>query len=272
TPPPSPLDHQPVEAYIQQRDKVLCSLHISPAEFAKHACTLLVNLGHNNLFGTPEQWANRLLKFHELYQCKVIPESAQNTLQMDPNLWDELCALVDEIHTSPTSWRFEDPVDPMCSFYVQCEELIKPWDPVSASLPCQQEELNVASNILKALNLTRGLFNQPVAHTIGFSACSHVSLSSTFRTWGQPADTNSCPDTPSHPLSANNNHASTHTLSYINKLEASSSRLAPPGGAPAPEFQCDCFPHFNLRHLCSNALTPCNNSPPLCQSMAPGAP
>ncbi|KAG6881500.1 hypothetical protein C0993_001203 [Termitomyces sp. T159_Od127] len=107
--------------------------------------------------GTPEQWADHLLEFHELYQHGAIPESAQNTLQVDLHLQDKLCTLVDEIHTSPTPWRFEDPMDPARSFHVQREEPTEPRDPVPAPVPRQQEELNAASNILKALNPTGGL-------------------------------------------------------------------------------------------------------------------
>ncbi|KAG6875693.1 hypothetical protein C0993_007969 [Termitomyces sp. T159_Od127] len=124
--PPSPLDYQQVEVYIQQHDKVLCSLHISLAEFARCACALFVSLEHNDLFGTPKQRANCLLEFHKLYQCGAIPESAQNMLQVDLNLRDELCALVDDIHTSPTLRRFEDSIDPTRSFHVQRKEPIKP--------------------------------------------------------------------------------------------------------------------------------------------------
>ncbi|KAG6884405.1 hypothetical protein C0993_011465 [Termitomyces sp. T159_Od127] len=155
--PPSPLDHQRVEAYIQLHDEVLCSLHISPAEFAKHACTLLISLGHYNLFGTLEQRANCLFEFHELYQCGAISESAQNTLQVDLNLWDELHTLVDKIYTSSTFWHFKNSMDPARLFHVQCKKPIEPWDPVPALVPCQQEELKAASNILKALNPTGGL-------------------------------------------------------------------------------------------------------------------
>ncbi|KAG6882846.1 hypothetical protein C0993_008946 [Termitomyces sp. T159_Od127] len=220
--PPSLLGRQQVKAYIQQRDKVLQSLCISPAEFARCACALLVDL----------------------------------------NLWDKLRTLVDEIHTSSTPQHFEDPVDPTCSFHVQCKELIKPQDPASALVPCQQEELNAASNILKALNFTRGLFNQPATRTIGLSACPHANtLPSAFRTWGQPADTDSCPDAPPHPPPADNNNTSTHTLSYIDELEAPGSGLAPPGGAPAPEFQHDRPPHFDLRHPHGNTPPPHNNPP-----------
>ncbi|KAG6877434.1 hypothetical protein C0993_007366 [Termitomyces sp. T159_Od127] len=196
---PSPLGHQQVEAYIHQHDEVLCSLCISLAEFVKHAHTLLISLGYNDLSGTPKQWANRLLKFHELYQRGAISEGARNMLQVDPNLWDELRTLVNEIHTSPTPWRFENPMDPACSFHVQCKEPIKPWNPVPALVFCQQEKLNAVSNILKALNPTRGLFDQPAAHTIGFSAHPHAnSLPNAFHTWGQPIDTSSCSDAPLH--------------------------------------------------------------------------
>ncbi|KAG6875499.1 hypothetical protein C0993_008925, partial [Termitomyces sp. T159_Od127] len=65
--PPSSLGCQQLEAYIQQCDKVLQSLRISPVEFARHARALLVSLGLNDLSGTPEQWANCLLEFHKLY-------------------------------------------------------------------------------------------------------------------------------------------------------------------------------------------------------------
>ncbi|KAG6883100.1 hypothetical protein C0993_007861, partial [Termitomyces sp. T159_Od127] len=188
---------------------------------------------HHNFSGTPEQWANCLFKFHKLYQCGAISESTWNMLQVDLNLQDELHALLDEIHTSPTPWHFGDPVDPACSFHVQHKELIKPWDPVTTLVPCQQEELNVASKILKALNSTRGLFDQPAARTIGLSARIHAnSLLTTFHTWRQSADANFHPNAPPCLPPTDNDHASTHTLSYINELEASSGRLAPPSRAP----------------------------------------
>ncbi|KAG5729112.1 hypothetical protein E4T56_gene3179 [Termitomyces sp. T112] len=41
---PSPRQ-QRVKAYAQQHDKVLCFLHLSPVEFARHTHTLLTNLG-----------------------------------------------------------------------------------------------------------------------------------------------------------------------------------------------------------------------------------
>ncbi|KAG6882164.1 hypothetical protein C0993_011736 [Termitomyces sp. T159_Od127] len=106
----------------------------------------MTSLGHNDLSGTLEQWADRLLKFHKLYQCGAIPERTQNMLQVDLHLWDELRALVDKIHTSPTPQRFEDPVDSARSFHMQREESTKPRDSVPAPIPRQQEELNTASN------------------------------------------------------------------------------------------------------------------------------
>ncbi|KAG6896022.1 hypothetical protein C0993_008860 [Termitomyces sp. T159_Od127] len=229
--------------------------------------------GHSDLSGTLEQWANHLLEFHELYQHGSIPESTQNTLQVDLHLLDKLHALVDEIHTSPTPRHFEDPVDPARSFHVQRKEPTKPQDPVPTLVPRQQEELNAASNILKALNPTRGLFDQPATRTIGLLAYPHAnSLPSAFRMWGQPADTNLCPDALPQPLPTDNDNASTHTLSYINELEALSSGSAPPGGAPTSEFQRNRPPHFDLCHPCSNTLPPRNNPPPLQQPAAPGAP
>ncbi|KAG5352122.1 hypothetical protein C0989_003642 [Termitomyces sp. Mn162] len=51
---PSSPRQQRVKAYIQQHNKVLCSLHLSPVEFARHACTLLVNLGYSDTLATLE--------------------------------------------------------------------------------------------------------------------------------------------------------------------------------------------------------------------------
>ncbi|KAG6884703.1 hypothetical protein C0993_008834 [Termitomyces sp. T159_Od127] len=162
------------------------------------------------------------------YQHGAIPESAQNMLQVDLNLQDTLCALVDEIHTSSNSQHFKDPVDPACSFHMLCKELIKLWDPIPALVPCQQKELHAASNILKAFNHAGGLFDQPTAHIIGLLAHPHVnSLLNALHTWGQPAEANSGPDAPPSPSLAENNNASTHTLSYINESEALGSRSAP---------------------------------------------
>ncbi|KAG6896483.1 hypothetical protein C0993_008361 [Termitomyces sp. T159_Od127] len=134
---PSPMGCQQVKAYIQQHDEVLHSLCISLVEFTKHTCALLISLGHHNLSETPEQWADHLFKFCELYQHGAIPESAWNTLQVDLNLWDKLHTLVDKIHTSSTPQCFKNPMDPACLFYVQCKEPIKPWDPVPTLVLCQ---------------------------------------------------------------------------------------------------------------------------------------
>ncbi|KAG5348925.1 hypothetical protein C0989_007127 [Termitomyces sp. Mn162] len=54
--PPSPRQLR-VKAYVQQCDKVLCFLHLSPAEFARHAHTLLTNLGYSDTSVTLEVWA-----------------------------------------------------------------------------------------------------------------------------------------------------------------------------------------------------------------------
>ncbi|KAG5348544.1 hypothetical protein C0989_010026, partial [Termitomyces sp. Mn162] len=51
--PPSPRQ-QRVEAYAQQRNKVLHFLHLSPAEFARCTRTLLTNLGYPDASTTPE--------------------------------------------------------------------------------------------------------------------------------------------------------------------------------------------------------------------------
>ncbi|KAG5335818.1 hypothetical protein C0989_000210 [Termitomyces sp. Mn162] len=37
-----------IKAYVQQCNKVLCFLCLSPAEFARHAHALLINLGYPN--------------------------------------------------------------------------------------------------------------------------------------------------------------------------------------------------------------------------------
>ncbi|KAG5335236.1 hypothetical protein C0989_001744 [Termitomyces sp. Mn162] len=119
--PPSPRQ-QRVKAYAQQCDKVLRFLHLSPAEFARHTHTLLTNLGYPDASATPEVWADRLLDFHKCYLQGNLPENTQGTLGINNNLRNKLCALVKEIHTSPNSRPFEDPLDPARSFHVQHEE------------------------------------------------------------------------------------------------------------------------------------------------------
>ncbi|KAG5328308.1 hypothetical protein C0989_010589 [Termitomyces sp. Mn162] len=119
--PPSPRQ-QRVKAYAQQRNKVLRFLRLSPAEFTRRTRTLLTNLGYPNASATPEVWADRLLNFHKCYLQGNLPENTQGTLGIDNNLWNKLCTLVKEIHTSPNPCPFEDPLDPACFFHVQCEE------------------------------------------------------------------------------------------------------------------------------------------------------
>ncbi|KAG5349229.1 hypothetical protein C0989_005151, partial [Termitomyces sp. Mn162] len=122
--PPS-LRQQRVKAYTQQHDEVLHFLHLSPMEFTRHTCTLLTNLGYSDTSMTPEVWVDRLLDFHERYLQGNLLETTQGTLGIDDNLRNELHALVEEIHTSPNSRPFKDPLDPACSFHVQCEEPIR---------------------------------------------------------------------------------------------------------------------------------------------------
>ncbi|KAG5333224.1 hypothetical protein C0989_006052 [Termitomyces sp. Mn162] len=122
--PPFPRQ-QRVKAYIQQCDEVLHFLHLSTAEFARHACTLLINLGYPNTPTTLEVWADQLLNFHECYLQGNLPEATQGTLGIDINLQNKLHTLVKEIHTSPNPCPFEDPLNPFCSFHVQCEEPIR---------------------------------------------------------------------------------------------------------------------------------------------------
>ncbi|KAG5726616.1 hypothetical protein E4T56_gene5587 [Termitomyces sp. T112] len=55
--PPS-FRQQQVEAYVQQHNKVLCFLHLSPIELARHACTVLVSLCYHDTPGTLEVWAD----------------------------------------------------------------------------------------------------------------------------------------------------------------------------------------------------------------------
>ncbi|KAG5334647.1 hypothetical protein C0989_003289, partial [Termitomyces sp. Mn162] len=111
----------------------------------------------------------------------------QGTLEIDANLQKELCALVKEIHTSPNSHQFEDPLKTFHFFHMQQEE---PAGAQSKALPpisCQQEELNATSNILRNLNSVGGLFDQPATHTLALSACSWAnSIPSAFHIWDQP--------------------------------------------------------------------------------------
>ncbi|KNZ72555.1 hypothetical protein J132_02713 [Termitomyces sp. J132] len=185
--PPSPRQ-QRIEAYAQQRDKVLHFLRLSPMESARHTCTLLTNLGYPDASATLEVWVDRLLDFHKRYLQGNLPENMQGTLGIDDNLQNELHALVKEIHTSPNPRPFEDPLDPARSFHMQCEEPVRTQNKAPSSVPHQQEELNAASSILRNLNPAGGLFDQPAAHTLALSTRPRASsMPSAFQTWDQPA-------------------------------------------------------------------------------------
>ncbi|KAG5337268.1 hypothetical protein C0989_010021 [Termitomyces sp. Mn162] len=77
---------QRVKAYIQQCDKVLHFLCLSPTEFTRCACTLLVNLGYSDTSATLEVWADQLLNFHKHYLQENLLETTQGTLGIDANL------------------------------------------------------------------------------------------------------------------------------------------------------------------------------------------
>ncbi|KAG5335237.1 hypothetical protein C0989_001736 [Termitomyces sp. Mn162] len=96
------------------------------------------------------------------------------------------------------------------------------------SVPHQQEELNVASSILRNLNPTGGLFDQLAAHTLALSACPQAnSVPSAFRTWDQP--TISKLHSQRLPPCINNNN---WTLSYIDKPGNPTNEHTPCNGPP----------------------------------------
>ncbi|KNZ75208.1 hypothetical protein J132_03929 [Termitomyces sp. J132] len=237
--PPSPRQ-QRVKVYAQQHDEVLRFLCLSPAEFVRCTCTLLTNLGYPNTSATPEVWADRLLDFHKRYLQGNLPETTQGTLGIDDNLQNKLRALVEEIHTSPNPRPFEDLLDPAHSFHVQRGEPIRTQSKALPSIPCQQErkltgsfshqqeELNAASSILRNLNPTGGLFDQPAAHTLALSTCPQAnSIPSAFQTWDQPAVSEPRPQRPP-PRVDNDNW----TLSYINEPGNPANKHAPRNGPP----------------------------------------
>ncbi|KAG5352855.1 hypothetical protein C0989_012609 [Termitomyces sp. Mn162] len=157
-------------------------------EFARCACTLLVNLGYSNTPATLEVWVDQLLDFHKCYLQGNLSETTQGTLGINTNLWNELYTLVEEIHTSPNPRPFKDPLDSSCFFYVQYEESVGTQSEALPPISCQQKTLNVASSILRNLNPIGGLFNQPTTHTLALSACPWAnSVPSAFQTWDQPA-------------------------------------------------------------------------------------
>ncbi|KAG5350632.1 hypothetical protein C0989_010013 [Termitomyces sp. Mn162] len=127
---------QRVKAYVQQHDKVLYFLCLSPIEFARHAHTLFINLGYSNTPVTPEVWADQLLNFYECYLQGNLLEIMQGTLGINANLQNELHALVEEIHTSLNPCLFKDPLDPSCSFHVQCKEPIGTQSKALPPIPC----------------------------------------------------------------------------------------------------------------------------------------
>ncbi|KAG5721964.1 hypothetical protein E4T56_gene18481 [Termitomyces sp. T112] len=261
--PPSPRQ-QRVKAYAQQRDKVLCFLHLSPVEFARHTCTLLTNLGYPDASASLEVWMDRLLDFHKRYLQGNLPENMQGTLGINNNLWNELRALVEEIYTSPNPCPFEDPLDPARSFHVQCEKPIGTQNKAPSSIPRQQEELNAASSILSNLNPAGELFDQPTAHILALSARPQASsVPSAFRTWDQLAAPKLCSQ--QLPLRVDDNN---WTLSYIDEPGNPANKHA-----PCNRPQQDRLPHFDLCAPRINAPPPHPNAPvPLQQPMGPGAP
>ncbi|KAG5349926.1 hypothetical protein C0989_001224 [Termitomyces sp. Mn162] len=111
----------------------------------------------------------------------------QGTLGINTNLQNELHALVEEIHTSLNLHLFEDPLDPSHSFHVQCKKLIRTQSKAQPPISYQQEEVNMASNILRNLNSMGGLFNQPTACILALSAHPWAnSIPSAFCIWNQP--------------------------------------------------------------------------------------
>ncbi|KAG5342177.1 hypothetical protein C0989_004914 [Termitomyces sp. Mn162] len=244
--PPSPRQ-QWVEAYVQQCNEVLYSLCLSPAEFTRCTHTLLINLGYPNIPTTLKVWVDWLLNFHEHHLQGNLPKTMQGTLGIDANLQNELCVL-----------------DPSCSFYVQHEELIGIQSEAPPLIPCQQEELNMVSNILGGLNPTGGLFDQPATHTLALSTHPQAnSVPSAFHTWDQPA----IPKPHTQwllPCIDNNNQ----TLSYIDKLGNPTDKVALHNSPPQ-----DRPPHFDLCTPHVNTHPPRQNVPvPLRQPMGPGAP
>ncbi|KNZ80914.1 hypothetical protein J132_03614 [Termitomyces sp. J132] len=225
--PPSPRQ-QRVKAYIQQCNEVLCFLHLSPTEFARCTCTLLTNLGYPNTSATLKVWADRLFDFHKCYLQGNLPKTMQGILSIDANLQNELCALVEEIHTSLNPCPFKDPLDPACSFHVQRKEPIGTQDEAPPPVSHQQEEFNMASSILRNVNPTGGLFDQPATHTLALSACPGAnSIPSAFQTWDQPA----VPKVHSQWLPPHVDN-SNWTLSYIDEPSNSANEHAPCNGPP----------------------------------------
>ncbi|KAG5350088.1 hypothetical protein C0989_000212 [Termitomyces sp. Mn162] len=232
--PPSPRQ-QRVEAYVQQHNKVLCSLCLSLMKFARCACTLCINLGlgYPDTPATLEVWADQLLNFHKHYLQENLPKTIQ-------------------IYTSPNPHPFEDPLDPSCSFYMQCKELIEIQSEALPPIPHQQEELNAASSILRNLNPAGGLFDQLATHTLALSTCPQAnSVPSAFYKWDQPTAPE--PHTQWLLLHVDDDN---QTLSYIDKPGNPANEPAPHSSPPQ-----DRPPYFNLHAPYINIPPPCQNLP-----------
>ncbi|KNZ77398.1 hypothetical protein J132_05503 [Termitomyces sp. J132] len=176
----------------------------------------------------PEVWADRLLNFHKYYLQGSLPKTTQGTLRIDINLWNELCALIKEIHTSLNPHPFKDPLDPSHSFHIQCEEPNGMQSEAPPPISCQQEELNMASSILRNLNSAGELFDQPAAHTLALSTHPQAnSIPSTFHKWDQPAIPEPC--APWLPPCINDNN---QALFYINKPGDLADKPVPHNGPP----------------------------------------
>ncbi|KAG5335184.1 hypothetical protein C0989_001975 [Termitomyces sp. Mn162] len=127
----------------------------------------------------------------------------------------------------------------------------------------QQEELNMASSILRNLNPMGRLFDQPTAHTLALSACPWAnSVPSAFQTWDQPATPELCSQ--QLPLHIDNNN---QTLSYIDKPGNPANKPAPCNNPPwdQPPYFNLCAPHTNISLLHQNLPAPPR------QPMCPGA-
>ncbi|KAG5720949.1 hypothetical protein E4T56_gene873 [Termitomyces sp. T112] len=200
-----------------------------------------------------EVWADWLLNFYECYLQGNLPKTTQGTLEIDINLQNKLCALIKEIYTSLKPHPFKDPLDPSCSFYVQCKEPVEMQSKAPPPIPCQQEELNVASSILRNLNPMGGLFDQLTTHTLALSTCPWAnSVLSAFHTWDQP--TISKPHSQWLPLHVNNVN---WTLFYIDEPNQSKNM------APQTSWNNSGNTNWQVRTINSNQpLIPINPTNP----------
>ncbi|KAG6875726.1 hypothetical protein C0992_002682 [Termitomyces sp. T32_za158] len=176
---------------------------------------LLATLGQKHSDGASKDWAYHLLDFNNQGVMEQLSEAICKDLQQNAFKCNKLCYFVDEIHTSPNPGTFTNPTDPARSFHIQRGASFNPNDAARIPEWQNQEELNAASPTLCALNPNRGLFKQPAARTIGFSAHQWANMVlSTFRTWGQTVrkkTTAAPPPGPQH----NNDARSDGTLCYM---------------------------------------------------------